>query len=94
MGSTIAPSDLDWELIQECIAGNSQAWRTFVDRFARWSLHLIHELLRRARAQYTPQDAEDLLQDVLAYLVREDCRELRALPRGVPPAARSPASGR
>src|SRR6185503_13056568 len=74
----------DWDLVQACVGGSPRAWRTFIDAYARWTLHLIYHALKRSRTPFGADDAEDLLQDVLTYLVQNDFRELRKFPRGFP----------
>jgi RNA polymerase sigma factor (sigma-70 family) len=72
----------DWDLVQACVRGESGAWKAFLDGYARWILYLVHQTLKRSRVPFVPGDAEDLLQDVLTYLVQNDFRELRKFPRG------------
>jgi RNA polymerase sigma-70 factor (ECF subfamily) len=74
--------DDDWELVQACVAGDARAWKRFLDGYARWTLHLIHHALKRSGKRFGASEAEDLLQDVLTYLVQNDFRELRKFPRG------------
>ena len=74
----------EWDLVQACIRGDGRAWKRFLDAYARWILYLIHQSLRRSRKPFSSDDAEDLLQDVLTYLVQNDFRELRKFPRDYP----------
>lgn len=74
----------DWDLVQACVRGDGRAWRRFLDAYARWILHLVHHALRRSRRPFSADEAEDVLQDVLTYLVQNDFRELRKFPRDFP----------
>jgi len=74
----------DWRLVQGCVQGDARAWKSFLDEYARWILYLTHQALKRSRIPFTSAEAEDLLQDVLTYLVQNDSRELRKFPRGFP----------
>ena len=74
----------EWELVQACVRGDGRAWKAFLDAYARWILYLIHQTLKRSRTPFSAGDAEDLLQDVLTYLVQNDFRELRKFPRDFP----------
>jgi RNA polymerase sigma-70 factor, ECF subfamily len=74
----------DDDLVRACVGGDARAWRTFLDRYARWILYLIHHALKRSRTPSGSTEAEDLLQDVLAYLVQNDFRELRKFPPQMP----------
>ncbi len=68
----------DAQLIARCRAGDEQAWRTLVERYAT----LVHSILRGA-FRLQPHDAEDAFQEVFTRLyVRLDTIRDRDALRG------------
>ena len=80
----VPPWRSDDELVRACVGGDARAWKSFLNEYARWILYIVHQALRRARSAPGTSDAEDLLQDVLTYLVQNDFRELRKFPPAMP----------
>jgi RNA polymerase sigma-70 factor (ECF subfamily) len=58
----VRPVDLDDDaLVGRCVAGDQEAWSTFVDRYARY----VHAIIARGY-RLSGHDAEDVFQDVFA----------------------------
>ncbi len=53
----------DAQLIRQCLSGHEDAWRAFVDRFRQPVWHIAY------RFAATPDDADELTQDVFMRLV-------------------------
>ena len=73
------PSEIAWsdtQLATECLAGNERAWTALVDKYK----HLIYSI--PLRQGFTPADANDIFQSVIAELLSNlgNMRDARALP--------------
>ena len=53
----------DAQLVSQCLSGHEDGWRTFVDRFRTPVWHIA------VRFTPTPDDADELTQDVFMRLV-------------------------
>ena len=73
------PGEIAWSdsrLVTECLAGDERAWTALVEKYK----HLIYSIpLRQA---FTPADASDIFQSVVAELLSNlgNMRDARALP--------------
>lgn len=65
-------------LLQACLGGDPEAWRTFVDRYARLILFVIRRTSGAHGVRLTEEQAEDLCADVFYGLVRDGAARLRA----------------
>ena len=66
------------DLVANCLRGDQDAWRTFVDRYARVIFAAVRHVLSRRGSSEHGGRVEDVTQEVFLRLVREDYRLLRA----------------
>ena len=74
-------TDLDQDLLDRCLAGGSQAWEDFVDRFLGLVLHVIDHTAAVRAGQLTPNQRDTLCEEVFAAIHHNDFRLLRAYQR-------------
>ena len=65
------------ELIQRCIAGDSDAWRRFVDQAAPVIYAAVRRVLSAPGRASDPDAASDIAQEVFVRLLKDDSRLLR-----------------
>jgi len=68
----------DAELVQACLRGDAAAWRTLVDRYGRLILLVVQRTARAQGADVRLEEAEDVVAEIFAALVRDDAAKLRA----------------
>jgi RNA polymerase sigma-70 factor (ECF subfamily) len=68
----------DAELVQACLRGDPEAWRAFVDRYAKLVLLAVRRTAQARGAALRVADEEDLAAEVFASLVQGDAAKLRA----------------
>lgn len=73
----MALSDVDRELLQECLARRPNSWEAFVDRFLGMVVHVIHHTAETRSFRLPPADVEDLAADVFLAVVENDFAVLR-----------------
>lgn len=70
----------DWtdeELVSRCVAGDARAWKAMIDRYSRLVAHVVRQTLRSRLRSCAEEDVNDIVEDVYAHLVADDCRVLR-----------------
>lgn len=65
------------ELVERCLRRESAAWREFVDQYLPLFYHVVHHTAAQLSVPLTPEDAEDLVADVLARVVDNNFQVLR-----------------
>ena len=65
------------ELLQRCIEGDRLTWNIFVERYSKLIYHTIYKTLRVNDKPTTPDDVNDLFQDVFASFCAHNCKKLR-----------------
>ena len=70
-------SDIDRNLLQQCLHREPQAWEDFVDRFIGLVVHVIHHIAASRAIQITKQDEEDLASEFFLTIVKNDFEILR-----------------
>ncbi len=73
----MALSDIDRELLQNCLQRKPRAWEDFVDRFLGLVVHVVNHSAKSRSVRLTPQDAEDLTAEVFVALINNDFAVLR-----------------
>lgn len=73
MRGSVHESPDDEELIASCLAGQEDAWETLAERLHRLAYRLI-----AFHQAWSPSEVDDLVQEVLAILLANDRRLLRA----------------
>jgi RNA polymerase sigma-70 factor (ECF subfamily) len=73
----VALSEIDRELLHECLGHAPQAWDRFVDRFLGLVVHVIHHTSQTRSIQLASQDAEDLASEVFLAILADDLSILR-----------------
>lgn len=73
----MALSEIDRELLRECLAHEPQAWDRFVDRFLGLVVHVIHHTAQTRSIQLPQPDAEDLASEVFLAILGDDYGILR-----------------
>jgi RNA polymerase sigma-70 factor (ECF subfamily) len=73
----MALSDIDRELVQECLTHKETSWDHFVDRFLGLVLHVIHHTAQTRSIKLDTQDEEDLASEVFLAYLADDFAVLR-----------------
>ncbi|MFO0012491.1 MAG: RNA polymerase sigma factor [Planctomycetota bacterium] len=73
----MALSNLDRELLNDCLAGSDEAWRGFCERYVGLILHVVKQLSSSYRIPLDDATTEDLVADVFLAFLDRDCAVLR-----------------
>lgn len=73
----MALSEVDRELLRECLAHEPAAWERFVDRFLGLVVHVINHTAQSRSLKLTTHDAEDLASEVFLTILAHDYAVLR-----------------
>jgi RNA polymerase sigma-70 factor (ECF subfamily) len=68
---------VDRALLQRCLQKESGAWNDFVDRFLGLIYHTIHYTAHLRSRPLTPEEVEDIAQEILLQVVANDYAVLR-----------------
>ena len=71
-------TDIDRRLLNDLLAGQSGAWRLFVDRFTGLIIQVIKHTAQAHSLKFNADDIEDLCADTFAELLLRDMAALRA----------------
>ena len=71
-------TDIDRKLLNDLLAGQSGAWRLFVDRFTGLITQVIKHTAQAHSLKLNADDIEDLCADTFAELLLRDMASLRA----------------
>ena len=70
-------SDIDRDLLDECLARKSESWNKFVDRFMGLVVHVVNHTAQSRSIRLTSEDRDDLVGEVLLTVVKDDFAILR-----------------
>jgi RNA polymerase sigma-70 factor, ECF subfamily len=73
----MALTSVDRALLQRCLQHDPGAWNDFVDRFLGLIYHVIHYTAHLRSAPVTPEEVEDIAQEVLVQVVANDYAVLK-----------------
>jgi RNA polymerase sigma-70 factor (ECF subfamily) len=73
----MALTSVDRALLQRCLQHDTGAWNDFVDRFLGLIYHVIHYTAHLRSAPLTPEEVEDIAQEVLMQVVANDYAVLK-----------------
>ncbi len=73
----MALTPLDRTILQRCLNHDVGAWNDFVDRFLGLIYHVIHYTAHLRSVPVSPENVEDLAQEVLLQVVANDYTVLR-----------------
>lgn len=73
----MALTSVDRTLLQRCLQHDTGAWNDFVDRFIGLIYHVIHYTAHLRSAPLTPEQVEDIAQEVLLQVVANDYAVLK-----------------
>jgi RNA polymerase sigma-70 factor (ECF subfamily) len=73
----VALTSVDRNLIQRCLQHDSGAWNDFVDRFLGLIYHVIHYTSHLRSAPLSPEEVEDIAQEILVQVVANDYAVLK-----------------
>jgi RNA polymerase sigma-70 factor, ECF subfamily len=73
----MALTSVDRALLQRCLQHDPGAWNDFVDRFLGLIYHVIHYTSHLRSAPLTPEEVEDIAQEVLLQVVANDYAVLK-----------------
>lgn len=73
----MALSNLDRELLRDCIAQQPKAWENFCDRFIGLVLHVVHHTANTMNMRLTNEARDDLVADVYLSWLEKDFAILR-----------------
>ena len=70
-------SDIDRDLLDECLARKDESWNKFVDRFMGLVVHVVNHAAQSRSIRLTSEDRDDLVGEVLLAVVKDDFAILR-----------------
>jgi RNA polymerase sigma-70 factor (ECF subfamily) len=73
----VALSEVDRQLLRECLDHASQSWEAFVDRFLGLVVHVVNHTAQARSLELVPHDIEDLASEVFLALLADDYAALR-----------------
>jgi RNA polymerase sigma-70 factor (ECF subfamily) len=73
----LALSEIDRELLDDCLARKGQSWEKFVDRFMGLVVHVINHTAQCRSIRLTGEDRDDLTGEVFLAVIRDDFAILR-----------------
>ena len=73
----MALTSVDRALLQRCLQHDPGAWNDFVDRFLGLIYHVIHYTSHLRSTPLTPEEVEDIAQEVLLQVVANDYAVLK-----------------
>ncbi len=69
----------DLEFVQRCVGGDRQAWDEFIARYSRLIYSYIHSVFKTNNTHNLTSDvANDLFQDIILSLVKDNFQKLRS----------------
>jgi RNA polymerase sigma-70 factor (ECF subfamily) len=77
----VALSELDRQLLENCLHHEPQSWEQFVDRFLGLVVHVINHTSQSRSIQLARHDAEDLASEVFLTILADDYGLLRRFRR-------------
>ena len=73
----MALTAVDRTLLQRCLHHDTGAWNDFVDRFLGLVYHVVHYTAYLRSTALTPEEVEDIAQEILLQIVANDYSVLR-----------------
>jgi RNA polymerase sigma-70 factor (ECF subfamily) len=73
----VALSNLDRELLQDCLSGSEEAWRGFCDRFVGLILRTVEHVASSFRVPLDNASRDDLIAEVFLAILERDRSALR-----------------
>jgi RNA polymerase sigma-70 factor, ECF subfamily len=74
---TTEPASDDLQLIQTCIQGKADAWRTFIMRYSPLVYYVIRKVLYARSADVSREELADLHNDIFTSIIDRQGRKLR-----------------
>ncbi len=74
----MALTEIDRELLNRCLAGETSSWKDMVDRFLGLFIHVVNHTAHARSVRVTPEDVDDLCAEVFLALLDRDYAVLRA----------------
>ena len=68
----------DLEFVKKCIDGDVYAWEEFVSRYSRLIRAYVCQVLRTRGLSTHDEQVDDVVQDILLGLIKDDHRKLRS----------------
>lgn len=73
----MALTSVDRALLQRCLQHDAGAWNDFVDRFLGLIYHVVHYTSHLRSTPLSPEEVEDIAQEVLVQVVANDYAVLK-----------------
>ena len=73
----MALSEIDRNLLEQCLARKARSWEDFVDRFLGLVVHVINHTAQSRSTRLTVEDREDLAAEVFLTFLNDDFAVLR-----------------
>jgi RNA polymerase sigma-70 factor (ECF subfamily) len=74
----VALTDIDRELLNRCLAGDTASWQDLVDRFLGLFVHVVHHTAHARSVRLAPEDVDDLCAEVFLALLDRNFAVLHA----------------
>ncbi|MFH0827362.1 MAG: sigma-70 family RNA polymerase sigma factor [Candidatus Omnitrophota bacterium] len=68
----------DLEFVQRCLSRHTATWDEFLNKYARLIYKYIYSVLKVKGSTLTQDHVEDIFQDILVSLIKDDFRKLRS----------------
>jgi RNA polymerase sigma-70 factor (ECF subfamily) len=68
----------DLEFLQSCVNQDAQAWDEFLKRYSRLIYSYIHSVLRNRGHTLPQEQLEDIFQELIFNLIKDDFKKLRS----------------
>ena len=70
-------SEIDRNLLEQCLARKPKSWEDFTDRFLGLVVHVVNHTAQSRSIRLTAEDREDLAADVFLAILDDDFHVLR-----------------
>ena len=68
----------DLEFVQRCLSRNTATWDEFLNKYARLIYKYINSVLKAKSSSLTQDHVEDIFQDILTSLIKDDFKKLKS----------------
>lgn len=75
--NSVALSDIDRRLLQNCLERGARSWEDFVDRFMGLVVHVVNHTAQARSVRLRPEDRDDLCAEVFLHFIKDDFAVLR-----------------
>ncbi len=67
----------DLEFVRRCVKNDASAWDEFIQRYSKLIYNYIHSVLRSKAKEIPKESREDLYQEIILSLIKDDYKKLK-----------------